>query len=100
MVKQFLSIQTGKLPSQTRRQLATSVVASFSWGQTTARNIVRWERLWVTLGEIPARKEAGMYASWLTDEDVVMDIREFAQKQGDSKKIMSLLYMVIKLINK
>lgn len=41
-----------------------------------------------------------MYASWLTDEDMVMDIREFARKQGDSKKIISLLYMVIKLINK
>ena len=91
MVKQFLSIQTRKLLGQTRRQLATSVAASFSRGQTTARNIVRWERSWVTLGEIPAQKEAEMYASWLTDEDVVMDIREFARKQGGSKKIMSLL---------
>ena len=41
-----------------------------------------------------------MYASWLTDKDVVMDIQGFAQKQGDSKKIISLLYMVMKLIDK
>ena len=100
MVKQFLSIQTRKLPSQTRRQLATSVAASFSQGQTTARNIVWWERSWVTLGEIFAQKEAEIYASWPTNEDVVMDIREFAQKQDENKKIMCLLYMIIKLIDK
>lgn len=41
-----------------------------------------------------------MDASWLIDEDVVMDIREFARKQGYSEKIMSLLYIVIKLIDK
>ena len=98
--KQFLLIQIKKLPSQTQRQPATSVAASFSQGQTTVQNIVRWERLWVTLSEIPARKEAEMNTSWLTNEDVVMDIREFARKQGDSKKIMCLLYMVIKLIDK
>ena len=74
------SIQTKKLPSQIRRQLATSVAASFSRWQTTARNIVRWERSWIILDEIPAQKEAEMYASWLTDEDVVMDIQEFARK--------------------
>ena len=29
-----------------------------------------------------------------------MDIWEFVRKQGDTKKIMYLLYMVIKLIDK
>ena len=46
------------------------------------------------------RKEAKMYASWLIDEDVVIEIQEFAQKQGDSKGTISLLYLFIKLINK
>lgn len=100
MVKHFLSIQTRKIPGQNCRQLARSVAASFNRGHTTARNIVRWEKSWVTIGEIPMRKEAEMYASWLTDEDVVMDIRKFARNQGDSKKIINLLYLVIKLINK
>ena len=40
MVKQFLSIQTRKIPGQTRQQLAGSVVASFNQGHTTAQNIV------------------------------------------------------------
>lgn len=100
MVQQFLSIQTRKIPGQTRRQLARSVAASFNQGHTTARNIVRWEKSWVTTGEISMQKEAEMYASWLTDEDVMMDIREFARNRGDSKKIISLSYLIIKLINK
>ena len=40
MVKQFLSIQTRKLLSQTRRQLVIYVAASFSQGQTSAQNII------------------------------------------------------------
>lgn len=85
MVKQFLNIQKRKLSGQTRRGLVISLAASFGQGHTTGRNIVQWEKAWVTSREIPARKEAGMYESWLTDENVVMAIREFARKQGDSK---------------
>lgn len=83
MVKQFLNIQKRRLPGQTQRDLAISVAASFGRGHTTGRNIVRWEKAWVTTREIPARRGAEMYESWLTDENVVMAIREFAQKQGD-----------------
>lgn len=31
---------------------------------------------------------------------MMIDIWEFAQKQGDNKKIMCLLYLIIKLIDK
>lgn len=85
MVKQFFVIQRRKIPGQTRRQLAISIAASFNRGQTTGRNLVRWENSWVATRDIPAQKEAEIYASWLTDEDVIMAIREFARKQGDSK---------------
>lgn len=80
MVRQFLSMQTRKISGQTRRQLARSVAASFNRRHTTARNIVRWEKSWITIGEIPTRKKAEMYASWLIDEDVMMNIREFSRK--------------------
>lgn len=85
MVKQFLSIQRRRLPGQTRRQLAISVAGGFGKSQTTGRNIVRWENSWVATRDIPVRGEPEIYASWLTDENVVMAIREFARKQGDSK---------------
>lgn len=78
MVKQFLAVQKKRLSGQTRRHLAISVAASFDRGHTTAHNIVQWENSWVITSEIPARKEVEMYASWLTDEDVIMAICEFA----------------------
>ena len=74
MVKQFLSIQTRKIPGQTRQELARSVAASFNQGYTIAQNIVRWEKSRVTTGEIPMQKKAEMYASWLNDENVVIEI--------------------------
>ena len=81
MVKQFLSIQTRKIPGQTCQELARSITASLNRGYTTTRNIVRWEKSWVTTGKILMRKEAEMYTSWLIDENyVVMEIREFARK--------------------
>lgn len=44
-------------------------------------------------------KQKRMHLGSYIDEDVVMDIREFARKQGYSEKIMSLLHIVIKLID-
>lgn len=43
MVNIFLSSQKRGLPGQTRQNLALFVAATFNRGQTTARNIVRWE---------------------------------------------------------
>lgn len=87
MVQHFLAGQKRKLLHQTRQQLAISVAASFDWSRATARRIVQWENSWVTSCQIPTRKKSEMYALWLTDENVVMAICEFARKQGDSKKI-------------
>lgn len=47
MVKHFLAIQKRRTLGQTCRHLALSVAATFNRGQTTARNIIRWERSWV-----------------------------------------------------
>lgn len=45
------------------------------------------------------QKEIEIYASQLIDKDVVMEIRKFAQKQGNDKKTISLLYLFIKQID-
>ena len=63
IVKHFLSSQQKKLPGQTRRDLALFVAFIFNRGQTTARNIIREEKSWVTNNKIPCRKEAKDYES-------------------------------------
>ena len=52
----------------------------------------------MTSREISAQKKVKMYQSWLTNENLVMVIYEFAQKQNDSKEIRSLLKIINKLI--
>lgn len=85
IVKHFLSSQKKRLPGQTRRDLALLVASTFNKGQTTARNIVRWEKSWVNDNEIPRCKEAKNYESWMSNKDVKMVVQDFAKKQGDSK---------------
>ena len=89
MVKYFLSSQQKKLLGQTRQDLALFVASTFNRGQTTARNIICWEKLWVTNNEIPYYKEAKDYESWINNKDVTMAVRDFARKQGDSKYLLS-----------
>ena len=89
MVKHFLSSQKKNLPGQIRRDLALFVASTFNKGQTTTRNIVRWEKLLVTNNEIPCCKEAKDYDSWMNNEDVTMAVRDFARRQGDSKCLLS-----------
>lgn len=81
----FSSQKQLSLKKLTRRDLAKSVAKTFRMGETTARNIVRWEKSWVDYEIIPARKSAENYESWIDDEDVAMAVRDFARKQGDSK---------------
>lgn len=54
MVKKFLAIQKRNILMQTRRQLTTSVAASFDQGEPTGRKIVQWENAWVAIREIPS----------------------------------------------
>lgn len=74
MVKHLLSSQKKRLPGQTRRNLVSSVAVTFNRGQTTARNIVRWEKSWITYNEIFSRKEDQNYESWMSNEDVTMAV--------------------------
>ena len=91
MVKHFVSSQKKKLQGQTRRGLALFVASTFNKGQTTARNIVHWEKLWVTDNEIPYCKKAKDYDLWINNEDVTMAVRDFARRQGNSKYLLSFI---------
>lgn len=86
IVQQFLQTQLTSQPSQTRRDLSLTVSRAFGRGHHTARSIVvQWENLWVSIREIPERKEREDGDSWLYDEDINDAIRKFARAQGDSK---------------
>ena len=85
MVQKFLQIQLTTGPSQTRRSFSCNVARSFGRGTFTARNIVRWENLWVGSREIPERKERDDYDSWVYDGDLNDAMSKFAGTQGDSK---------------
>lgn len=80
MVKHFLASQSRKIPGQTRRNLATSVASTFNRGQTTARNMIRWENSWVVDRKIPERDDGESNPAWVDDEDVKMSVRNFAKK--------------------
>ena len=74
MVKDFLAIQKRRTPGQTCRHLALSVAATFNRRQTTARNIIRWERSWVEKKKIPESLYGGWYAEWMDNENLKMAI--------------------------
>lgn len=85
MVQHFLASQNRKTPGQTRRQLAISVAANFDRGQTTRRNIVRWESSWVNDRKIPESAYGDWQAAWMDDEDLKMAVRHFSKKEGQRK---------------
>ena len=89
MVKYFLLCQQKKLPDQTRWDLALFVASTFNRGQTTAQNIIRSEKSWVTDNKIPCHKKAKDYESWINNKDVTMAIRDFVRKQRDNKYLLS-----------
>ena len=65
MEKHFLAIQKRRTLGQTRRYLALFVAATFNRGQTTMRNIIRWERSWVEKKEIPESLYSGWHTEWM-----------------------------------
>ena len=89
MVQQFLRAQLTTGPSQTRRDFPRSFARSFGRGTFTARNIVRWENLWVTKREISERKGRDDYDLWMYDGGLNDAMRKFAAIQGDSKYCLS-----------
>lgn len=82
IVKHFLSSQKKRLPGQTRRDLALLVASTFNKGQTTARNIVRWEKSWANDNEIPRCKEAKNYESWMSNKRCYNGSSRFRKKAG------------------
>lgn len=79
MVQQFLQIQLKNWPSSTQRSLSLIVAESFGRGHNTARNIVRWENLWVDEREISEGKSLEIYALWMNDKELKKSIRDFAR---------------------
>jgi hypothetical protein len=87
MVQSFLNIQSrgNKYPGKTRRDLATIVASIDDWGEGKARSIVQWEISWVKSRCIPESK-AGKNKhthSWMDDEKLQLDLREYAMSQGE-----------------
>ncbi len=83
MVQQFLHTQLQTKSSSSWRTMALTVVQSFGRGMFTARNIVRWEKSWMSKRKIPKRKEKDDGDSWMYDEDVNDAIKKFIKTQGD-----------------
>ena len=85
MVQQFLQSQLSSQPSQRRQNISRNLAQSFGRGRPTARNIVRWEKEWVPLRNIPERKEREDSNSWVYDGDLNDAMREFVRIQSDCK---------------
>lgn len=90
MVRTFLWMQVDKEkdnPYLTRRDLAQIVAQSFNKKRYTGRKILKWERSWVKLRVIldtkAGNRKGGL--SWMEDEDLVLSIKEWAKKDGESK---------------
>ena len=91
MVQQFLQTQLKIQPSQTRRGLSMTIARGFGRRQTTARNIVRWETLWVDKRNIPERKERQDYFSWIFHGWMMKDLRSQSGILLEDKVILSVL---------
>ena len=90
MVRSFLWMQLNKEknnPQLNRQGLARLVAQSFNKRRYTARKVVQWERSWVQLRVIPNTKAGNKKGdlSWMDDEDLVLSIKDWAKKTGESK---------------
>ncbi len=85
MVQQFFQPQLTPQPSPKRQTLSFNVARAFGRGNSTARNIVRWEKEWVSSQKIPERKKREDFDSWMYDGDLNDAMREFVRMKGDSK---------------
>ena len=74
-------------PHLNRRQLAQVVAQSFNKRSYTGRRIVQRERSWVKDRVIPNTKAGNQKGdlSWMDDEDLVLSIKDWAKKEGESK---------------
>lgn len=92
MVRSFSWMQLNKEkdnPQLNRRKLAQIVAQSFNKRSYTGRKIVQWERSWVKSRVIPDTKGGNQKGdlSWMEDEDLVLSIKDWAKREGESKVI-------------
>ena len=94
MVQSFLWMQLKKEkdnPNLDRQGLAQIVANSFNRRAYTGRKIIQWERSWVNNRTIPCTK-AGKHrhiVSWMEDEDLILSVKEWSRKSGESKLIFN-----------
>ena len=79
MVQQFLHTQLQTQSSSTWQAMALTVAQMFGRGMFTIRNIVRWEKSWVSIKMIPEKKERDDGDLWMYDEDVNDAIKKFVR---------------------
>ena len=74
-------------PHLNRQQLAQIVAQSFNKRSYTGQRIVQWERSWGKDWVIPNAKAENQKGdlSWMDDEDLVLSIKDWAKKEGESK---------------
>ena len=90
MVQSFLWMQLSKEkdnPGLNRQRLARIVAQSFNRRAYTGRKIIHWERSWVKSRVIPGTKAGSNKhnLSWMEDEDLVLSVKEWSRKAGESK---------------
>ena len=70
-----------------RPTLAPMVAQSFNNGKYTEGKIVQQKRFWIKLRVIPTTKAGHKKKdlSWMEDEDLVLSIKDWAKKTGESK---------------
>lgn len=70
-----------------RQGLARIVAQSFNRQAYTGRKIAQWERSWVKYRKFPNTKAGGdkRNLSWMEDEDLVLSVKNWTKKTGESK---------------
>ena len=76
-------------PCLNQQGLAQIVANNFNRQVYTRQKIIYWERSWVKDCTIPGTK-AGKHkhvVSWMEDEDLILSVKEWSRKSGESKLI-------------
>lgn len=85
MVQQFFHTHLQTQSSSTRQAKVLTVAQSYGRGMFTVRNIVWWEKPWLSIRKISEKKERDDGDLWMYDEDVNDAIKKFVKTQGDCK---------------
>ena len=102
MVQSFLWMQINKGKNTLdldRQGLARIVAQSFNKKAYTGRKIVEWERSWVKHRVIPNTKAGNNKSGlcWMEDEDLVLSVKDWIKKTGESKCPILILIIIINM---